>query len=302
MTDKMMSGAVYLIDGEEAGGVIATGQILQISLPGVGSPQQDNVSFYWDATNNQGQQVSNGVYYIKVEEKDPYGHVKTITREITALQTGNFTELKVFNSAGELVRLIRDYTGQWSGERLIIDVPDVIQMKNIDDSGINVRYGEKEGLSIFWDGKNSAGRRVTSGSYEIQITVNYNGLFYNSAKTVVLLDEQEKIIESIAVSPNPFRGDTGSVRFTWQLENTALLTESGKTGRVKIRVYNIAGENVQILEAPLEKGFALWEIGGIRRGYKTASGIYIYVIEAVNNRGHFDRETGKMAIMMTGRK
>ncbi len=61
---------------------------LEIILKDIETPQTLGTgisAFYWDGRNDAGQVVNNGPYYLKLEQKDAYGHITTITKEVQSL-------------------------------------------------------------------------------------------------------------------------------------------------------------------------------------------------------------------------
>jgi uncharacterized repeat protein (TIGR01451 family) len=58
----------------------------------------------WDGTNVRGEPVINGKYHLKIDNVDAYGVVHSVSKEVTVSRSIALVEVKVFNSAGEVVR------------------------------------------------------------------------------------------------------------------------------------------------------------------------------------------------------
>jgi len=269
----------------------AAGDPYAIHLPGIETPDSAGLggtSIMWDAKNSQGQEVRQGVYYIKVESKDQYGHVSAFINEVTVFRVEEYVELNIFNSAGEIVRSIRQYKSPVS-EKLSLKVSELLII-NKDGSSIAIEYNQGE--HIMWDGKNSRGRTVTSGTYEIQIVAHTSqGSRIEASKTVIVLNEGKKYMSDIVIAPNPVKRETGKpemVRLIWT-------TETAETGTMNIRIYNVAGELVSIINTTLESGEAAWNLRS-RGGRKASAGPYVVVFEARNSEGYVERKMEKMGL------
>ena len=60
--------------------------------------------FYWYVDNDASQMLNSGLYYMKFEQKDEYGHSNIMIEEIHVIRVEEYVELNIFNSGGELVR------------------------------------------------------------------------------------------------------------------------------------------------------------------------------------------------------
>ena len=82
---------------------------------------------FWNGTNDQGQNMSNGLYYLKAQATDPFGRVTTLVMEVLVMNPRK-AFLEICNSAGEVVRHMDAPLGSYgttSGtpNKLVLDKP-----------------------------------------------------------------------------------------------------------------------------------------------------------------------------------
>ncbi len=283
-------GEIKLTSGGQEINTITNKSLLEINLPGVETPQtigQGGSVFIWDAKNDIGQVVKQGVYYIKVEEKDGYGHTNVLIKDINVMKEEQYVEVRIFNSAGELVKVIREEKAQIP-ENIILVVENIIPIEE-EGSEIIISYGSEPGANVRWDGRNEKGEVVTSGTYEVQIiTKTEQGLKVQASKTVIILNEGKEFISNIKIKPNPIeKGKVSKVKIAWESEGE---------GRVRVYIYNIAGELVRKIEGRLEEGYIEWDLK-IGSGAVVSHGNYIMVIEGISKSGYINRVKAKTAII-----
>lgn len=272
-----------LMNGTETTAISpGSGNNLSIILPGIQTVQLAKgavsyATFLWDGTNNAGQDVANGAYYIQETATDPYGHTTSITKPITVINASLYAQLNIFNSAGELVDTIRsDYDGySW----LTLDIKNdsgngSTYVAGCGKATLTVQYTSSD--SITWYGKNAQGNYVESGIYEVQlVAMTAQGLDVVASKTVELLDiGPTDDISGIKAYPNPYTGNTPLV-FAWQ-QNTQ--------GTIRIKIYDMAGELVRTLTGDLSTGKINWDLKSVG-GQKVSSGTYICVVEGIDTTG-----------------
>jgi flagellar hook assembly protein FlgD len=291
----MMSQVVFEVPGNTDTAMVANDNVLNIIVPGVETNAtfgSGTCAFVWDITNNQSQYVEPGKYYIKIEEADEFGHVNVIIKEILVVRIEKYIELKVYNSAGELVRTIREINKPVPNIADLSAVGDIIVIEK-NGVPVNIKYGSNLTDYLQWDGKNEDGVVVSSGNYEIQLSVKTEqGNITYASKTVVLLREDKTYLAGLEIWPNPFTNESvsGSVVFRWTC------VTAGETGDAYIRIYNIAGELVKQINTTLEAGLAAWDL---RTGsYEhVGTGIYIAVITTKNEQGYTDIKVQKLAVV-----
>jgi flagellar hook assembly protein FlgD len=296
-TNKQISNIQFYANGVTDPATITDNQPLEIYLPDVETPdtQGNGVGtvFTWIANNAQSQDALQGTYYIKIEQTDAYGHTSAFIKDISVLRMEKYVEMNIYNTAGELVRTIRKDNASTLSSKLDLDLGGTIV---IDQFGtpVNLKYGTNLGEYMTWDGKDSKGKIVQSGTYEVQMIMKTDqGLTIESAQTVIVLREGKKFIDQVIIQPNPYneKPGPGYITFKW-----SFLT-AGETGRVIIRIYNIAGELVYKTEGDLANNVTgiTWDMK-IDRNSHLSRGIYTCVLEAKNSTGYVERKMQKMAV------
>lgn len=286
-----MMGTIDLISGGvNDPGVINTLNGLDISMPGVDTPSSIGAGgkvFHWDAKNDQGQYVRNGKYYIKIEMKDYYGHTNVVTKEIVTVMEDRFLEMRIYNRAGELVRVVRDDNP--STLTVSVDgVPDVIAFTAINPD-VYLYYAA--GLSMAWDGLTDRGSMITNGTYELQFVLNRgSGEVLEASKTIIVLTEaREEFLADIIIAPNPFNGEVRPfIEFSWP--------GSTGTGDLEISIWNLKGELVRKIHTRIEAGSINWDVNSTSGG-SAASGVYVVKVKAINEAGQAQIKTVKLAIL-----
>jgi flagellar hook assembly protein FlgD len=263
---------------------------LSIFFPGVGSPgSTGGVSITWDGKNNSGMDVSPGIYYIKAEVTDNYGHVNTLTEEVTVLNTEQWVRISIYNEAGELVDRLQTSilpTGTIKFE------PGGVLLVGGGAAPVPFKYAS-DGM-ILWDGRNSFGQIVSSGIYEIQLDVKTKSGYdtvMDTETVTVLAAQAGKVIGDVKAYPNPYYLES---------DNYAPMTIdwSNKTaGTVTIRIYNLAGELVWtgagLLDSMQGMKWALSTSGG----RLVASGIYVCYLHAKTAAGAEETKSIKIAVV-----
>jgi hypothetical protein len=237
------------------------------------------VVLVWDGKNGSGQIVSSGTYYVSVEVKDPFGKLATWTLPLSVIRTEAFATVRVFNSAGELV---------WSQKQPLTSTAQLSLssrelLPTSSGSGLKIQYGSAPTDFIYWNGLNSSGGAVSSGTYLIEVTQDSSG----SAKkvytaSVVVLQANDQVFDSVTVSNNPI--PAGSQQVTFALLGAAGVTQS------TAGVYSLAGDRVGSLAGG--GGSMTWMIPPT-----LAAGVYLVRVEASNNLGHRRAVVLKIALL-----
>jgi len=297
VSDGQLKDINLLLNGVQTDLISNQDGYLEIFLSGIKTPenQVDRGSlFYWDIKNNQSQYVDSGKYYLKVEQKDAYGHISTLTKDITVFDARQYVEFKVFNSAGEIVRSIRSY--KTSNLHITLEnIPDVIRLQP-DNNKIEIQYTLNSDDNIIWDCKNENGTLLSSGVYELQIIVNKNNISpVVASKTVVVLRPENFYIKDILIIPNPLDRkkypDNFKIQIKWFGDE-----DEKQYGKVKIKIYNIAGELIWQADSFLQNGFVEWDTK-TSNGNLVSRGVYICFFEAITSYGAVERKIKKITII-----
>jgi len=277
----------YLLEDKEIGNIfdIKEGNL----VIRVNGKTPDNIllnytDFKWDGTNDNGQEIKNGKYYIKITTRDKYGHTEVKVKDLTVVKTEEYVRLSIYNTAGEVVRRIEKEKAR--DVRIDLSVEDVIYIG--EGKKIEIEYGN--GAYMEWDGKNSEGRLVDSGIYELQIEVKTKeGYSVMATKTVTILKgKEDNILGDVKICPNPFDNKRGStIRIEWT---------NIEKGEVNIKIYNIAGELIKKISGKKEKGSVSWNIT-TPEGKKVTSGIYLVIIEGKDTQGRVKIIDKKLVII-----
>ena len=127
----------------------------------------------WDGTNDSGNEVSNGKYYIKIDNVDPMGVVQTQTLVTMVARHLAQVTVNIYNEAGEVVRhlysSIADYQSLSSGVTLSTNTLSP-SYSGGPNSTMNITLSD--GTVLTWNGKNDNGSVVTNGQYFIEIESN----------------------------------------------------------------------------------------------------------------------------------
>ena len=266
---------------------LLAGQKLDIYMGGVeilSSIGQGGTMVVWDGVNNRGQKVETGVYYLKIEQSDQYAHTNVTIRSLTVIKAEAYVELRVYNSAGELVRTIREDKSTVT-DKLVLNVAATLAT----NQEVLIGYSKDPADVIKWDGKNDQGVAVSSGSYEIQIVAqSLGGSATAASKTVVVLNRSNEFLTDEKIYPNPYDQYAGGEMFvTWNA--------SGETGKMRVVFYNLNGEKVRGIDAALSAGMVSWDMK-TDNGSKVASGFYVCMLEGRTEEGYLQRKFVKAAV------
>lgn len=295
-TNKTMSDVIFYSGGVFDGNILNFGTLFEIVIPGVQSPGSGgavSLNFAWNAANEQGQYVGNGNYYIVVEEHDPYGHIKTITKQLFVGMGEEYVELSIYNTAGELVARVTDYDLEWSGSPITMEAP---QPYKIEAGGglIPVSFSENTSDVIYWDGRSAQGKALASGIYEMKIKIGKHGEIWEASRSVTILTEAESYLDRLVVYPSPFELKARGLEIRWYAADGYCLPDGG----ADIYIYNTAGELIKKARSCLECGNFTWEVASeMPRGL--APGVYICIIKAVSKSGRIETKSQKFAVSKT---
>lgn len=262
---------------------------LALRFPGIWTPEQTNVpyvDFTWNGTNENGQPIGQGIYYIKVTMTDEYGHVNSTTKSVMLVRTEEYIRVNIYNSAGELVRRMEKL--MTAGTEIKLETEDLFYIGG-GNSSTTIKLGASG--DVEWDGKNSLGKNVSNGIYEVRVEFRQSGgyVLYAGKSMTVLTEGKAAVLGDVKILPNPviMKGNAAAAaRFVW----TAL-----GQGDVTLKVYNAAGELVSRSDAKVSDTFIDWA-AKTENGAKLSTGFYIAVVEAVSEAGIVERKIIKLAI------
>lgn len=245
----------------------------------------DGKTYLWSGDNDNGQQVSSGLYWVKLFYTDSYGNVTAWIHEVVVLAVGNEVRVRIFNSAGEEVRLLAAYAyGSQQPTRL---VPDATSMTFSSDpstpSKLNFDLG---GLSVAWDGTNSLGQRVDSGVYTVQLeSGSMGGSIVIATTSVTVLNAGGSVLTGAVVGPNPLHSDQSVIQL--RMPSAPAGTE------VIARLYNVAGELIMTATNSMQPDRLFFDIGG----HAVSSGVYLMAVTAKAPWGQVERKTYRLVMV-----
>jgi uncharacterized repeat protein (TIGR01451 family) len=255
----------------------------------------------WDATNVEGDKVTNGTYLVKLQSVDPYGTVTTVTRELVVSITRSTLDVAVYNEAGEVVRsfsreeIVQMVAG--TGGTLLPEDLDVGraslsgQVLAVSEAGpgasVTVTLGSGRGLA--WDGRGDNGSLVGSGKYFVVVKSSVPGDYdQQMILNLTVQNDGTSGIAGVTVSPNPLRLDQ-SQQVQFQVNSA-----SGAVTRVEIKIYTVAGELMTALRSdPANPSTVVWDLSGKR----VSSGTYLAVVESYGPGTFLGRKVLKVQVI-----
>ncbi|HJT23910.1 MAG TPA: T9SS type A sorting domain-containing protein, partial [bacterium] len=250
------------------------------SLHGVVYVTVDGVQLAtWDGTNQAGDPVSNGVYYVKVDNIDAENQVTSVSETVTVSRTIAKIQVNIYNESGEVVRHLFAYA----------DDPGNMNLGNVAFSGnvIQPTLGTPtpngtsrltltfpNGVTVTWDGTDDSGQIVTNGVYQVEV-------HWLDGK-----GEEEVVSHNVTVERGNSPSASGVVFAGPNILNgnsagTTVGVDSALSLTLTASVYDVAGERV--------KNPVTGQTGGNRVTVDTsglASGLYFVVVDLRDAQGN----------------
>lgn len=239
LVKTLYQGAASVVPGQlnlgHSGFGLGAGS-LQMSFPG--TLKDGSSSLSWDGSNDGGQSVDPGMYYIKMETKDAFGKVTATIQAVQVLDARPTQFLAIYSSSGEKVREI-PLPANLALNRISLDSP-VLAVGGDDPAALGKMKLELRSASgsylSGWDGKNDAGQFVSSGMYSI-VLLSRQG----SAETRI----ESKTVQILQVPS----ADLASRAHAWlnplpASEKAITISYPALAGEACARLYNLAGEMV----------------------------------------------------------
>jgi hypothetical protein len=255
-----------------------------VILPGTFSATGPAASLQWDLSNSGGQLVSAGIYYVKAEYRDPFGHTSSFIEPTQVLATGGADLLRIYNSAGELV-----WTEALSYTAAALDMPPGFVVEQgaagaMVNGPLGVKVIDRGGAVhlLDWDGRNAQGNPLDSGTYLVQLVAKgETSSQVLEARSVTLLKAPNALrpLASARLAPNPLRGD-GDGRLDF---------DPVAGGRISAQLYSLAGELVLTAHGDASAGTLALPVQGL------AGGVFVVRVTLVNSAGTRDTAVLKWA-------
>ena len=250
----------------------------------------------WNTDNDNGQNVDGGTYYVKIDTEDSTGQIVSFSQGVSVLSPSGGNSLAIFSPSGELVREI-PLSGLPSAlVDFSVDAGRGISATNGDPSGSTpaLSFTLKDATGAehpwVWDGLNSLGQPVQSGTYIVRLVHSELGTATTvKTEAVTLLATPgglpERSAASAIIAPQPYSSAAAQAGQGLSLQYVPI---PGVAGRVYL--YNLAGELVA-------QGLDGNSVGSISLpGDKLAGGIYLVDFELQNGSALLARRAMKMVI------
>ena len=227
----------------------------------------------WDGTNSTGDPVTNGKYYVKVDNVDSLGAVTSVSQTVTVSRSIAKISVNIYNEAGEVVRHLYSYMDDPTSNPLdnIQFSTSVISPSQNVTSGVSIT--SSNGMTLVWDGRSDSGAIVTNGRYEMEVhsTDGHGGEQVITRGLVVQAGNQPVTDGNVFAGPNVLKnGET----------STLVQVHSSSSYTLTARLYDTAGE--------LIKQAVTGQLGSNQVGLDVndvASGLYFVVVDLTNAQG-----------------
>jgi flagellar hook assembly protein FlgD len=244
----------------------------------------------WDGTNRNGDLVTNGDYYIKVDNIDTYGVVKTTTQKVLVNRAVYRATVNIYNEAGEIIKHLYVYMDDPGlGGVLSMQLSTSVIKPSLEAQGgtpNSVAVILSNGTTVVWDGRSDTGNYAQSGQYFIEVhTVDGQGAQSTVVREVSVIDSDAgRGIERVLASPN-LLNEANGYKVTFTTKTAIPLT-------LKASIYTLAGELVGTIQGRAGTNSVIWDGGGV------VSGLYLAVVEMRDaNGGFLSQQTKKIAVI-----
>ena len=233
----------------------------------------------WDGTNQTGDPVSNGGYYIKVDNIDPFGVDTSVSETVTVSRSIAKIQVNIYNEAGEVIKHLYAYADDPGNLSLgsVAFSSGVIQptMGTPTPNGMSqLTLTFPNGVTMTWDGTNDGGQVATDGVYTVEVHwVNGSGGDEVIAHNVTVeRGNNPSTNGNVLAEPNILTGSASGT--TVSINSTLSLTLTAS-------VYDMAGELVKRpVTGPAGSGSVPVDVSSL------ASGLYFVVVDLTNPDGH----------------
>jgi hypothetical protein len=244
----------------------------------------------WSGTNQNGDPVSNGDYYLKVDNTDNYGVENSETRMVTVNRAIYKATVLIYNEAGEVIRHLYTYMDDpGMGSVLSMQLSTAAIKPGLVSTGgtpSEVAVILSNGTTVVWDGRSDTGLYAHSGQYYIEAhTVDGQGAQSTVVREISVIDSDSgRGIERVMAIPNVLNEANG-YRTTFTTKTAVPLT-------LKASIYTTAGELVGSIQGLAGTSKTTWDASGV------VSGMYLAVVEQVDAQGgRVSRQIQKIVVI-----
>ena len=246
----------------------------------------------WNGSDQNGNPVGNGQYYIKLDSQGPDGVITSVSQPVVVNRVLTRVEIDVFNEAGEVVRHLYSYVDDPNGAQMT----DIQLSSNILDPGNTSGQGAPgsvnvdvvtnqagDGLTLTWDGRTDTGSTVSNGQYMLEVHwADGSGDTVITRDVVVLGSGSSPAGGRVYAYPQILTGGDTTTVFKINTPSLTLI----------VTMYDLAGERIEApFSGPPGSSAAPWNSAGV------ASGLYFAVVKIVDGNGLFvDRQVTKIIV------
>lgn len=219
-------------------------------------------SLPWSGDNDQGQYVSAGIYYMRVESVDSFGKSTSVILPVNALGAPGGESVGIYNSAGERVASLALPAGFGT---LVSVIPMHSSSALGQGSGpITFLATDISGTTatLSWSGAGSQGAPVSSGTYSVQVNSSDKGNSFHESRSFSIIKAGDPL-DLKPLTKNPL-GPADSI--------LSIRYNPPPSGVTRLYLYNGAGELIGQRGDESAAGHAEFDVHGL------ASGVYICVL------------------------
>jgi uncharacterized repeat protein (TIGR01451 family) len=242
----------------------------------------------WTGVTSAGTLVTNGAYYVKVDNISSAGAEVSTTQEVTVNRTLYTSTILIYNEAGEVVKHLYAYTSDPGPAGVAsVQLSATVIQPGSPGAGTptDLTISLSNGTTVVWDGTSDNGTYVQSGEYLVEVhTTDGSGGEETVVKQVTVDDRNTTMgAGTVTAWPNVLKGE--SLTTTFDSNSSLSLT-------LNVSVYTVAGELVTKIAGQAGINQAVWNASGL------ASGVYLAVVDLVNSNGNsMGRQILKVAVI-----
>ncbi len=249
--------------------------IIQITFHGV-------VLATWNGTTTGGQEVTNGQYYVKVDNIDPEGVVNTQTQSVLVARHLATVNVNIYNEAGEIVKHLDEVVA----DAVTMNTGFTLSTSTFSPglqggSSSDLKISLSGGTTVTWDGRGDNGEFLTNGQYTVVVTtVDGQGGNATVSKQVTIYRTSVDLPNGyVSVYPNPYSPKNNPPPF--------ITIRVGGNYSVSANIYTVAGELVAKVQSLPGNNYATWDptTQTLNGSYGVASGLYIAVVVIEDPQG-----------------
>ena len=240
----------------------------------------------WNGTNADNQPVSNGEYYIKVDNIDSHGVDTSVTETVTVNRGIAQVVVDIYNAAGEIVRHLYSYEDDPGNVSLTdVELSTSVLRPTVGGSGTNslVYITSPTGMSLTWNGTGDNGAIVSNGRYMIEVHWTDGKGNESTITRGITVETSGSPVGVVVAAPNIL---TSGITSTSIQVNSAAVPYT-----LTARLYDMVGELIKVSQGQSGANQTTLDVQGL------SSGVYFVVVDMINaNGGLAGRQTTQILI------